>query len=57
MWHMVGGEHSVKIWASQLLRFGIESVLKVLNKRITYLFDQLIIYKGIYKTALATPVC
>ena len=34
MWHMVGGEHSLKISAPQLLRFGIDSVLKILSKRI-----------------------
>ena len=34
-WHMVGGEHSLKISAPQLLRFGIDSVLKILNKRIS----------------------
>ena len=31
MWHMVEGEHSLKISASQLLRFGIDSALKILN--------------------------
>ena len=31
MWHMVGVEHSLKISASHLLRFGIDSVLKILN--------------------------
>ena len=35
MWHMVGGERSLKISAPQLLWFGIDSVLKILNKRIT----------------------
>ena len=35
MWHTVGGEHSLKISAPQLLRFGIDIVLKILNKRIT----------------------
>ena len=29
MWHMVGGEHSLKMSAPQLLRFGIDSVLKM----------------------------
>ena len=37
---MVGGEHSLKMSASQLLRFGIDSVLKILNKRITQLINQ-----------------
>ena len=31
MWHMVGGEHSLKLSAPQFLRFGIDSVLKILN--------------------------
>ena len=34
MWHMVGGEHSLKILAPQLLQFGIDSVLKILNESI-----------------------
>ena len=29
MWHMVGGEHSFKMSAPQLLRLGIDSVLKI----------------------------
>ena len=29
VWHMVGSEHSFKISALQLLRFGIDSVLKI----------------------------
>ena len=51
MWHMVGGEHSLKISAPQLLRFGKDSVLKILSERITHLMN----YKSVYKTALATP--
>ena len=35
MWHMVGGEHSLKMSALQLLRFWIDSVLKIINERIT----------------------
>ena len=42
MWHMVGGEHSLQISASQLLRFGIESVLKILNERITDWMNKLL---------------
>ena len=34
MWCMVGGEHSLKISASQLLQFGIDSVLTILNERM-----------------------
>ena len=33
MWHMEGGEHSLKISALQLLRFGIDSVLNILNTK------------------------
>ena len=32
---MVGSEHPLKISAPKPLRFGIDSVLKILNKRIT----------------------
>ena len=33
---MVGGKHSFKMSAPQLLRFGIDNVLKILNERTTY---------------------
>ena len=52
---MVGGEHSLKISAFELLLFGIESVWKILNKRITNSVDELISYKIVYRTAPATP--
>ena len=32
MWHMVGGDHSLKISAPQLLQFGFDSVLNILKK-------------------------
>ena len=32
---MVGGEHTIKISALQLLRFGIDSVLKILKEGLT----------------------
>ena len=35
MWPMVGGEHYLKMSAPQLLRFRIDSVLKILNERMT----------------------
>ena len=41
IWHMVGGEHNLKIVDSQLLRFSSDSVLKILNERITYLNNTL----------------
>ena len=52
---MVGGEHSLKISAFKLLLFGIESVWKILNKRITNSVNELINYEIVYRTALATP--
>ena len=52
---MVGGEHSLKISALQLLRFGIDSVLKILNERITDSINQLMSNGGDCRTALATP--
>ena len=48
---MAGGEHSLKSSVPQLLRLGIDSVLKVLNKRMTQLMN----HKGVYRTAPATP--
>ena len=35
MWHVVGVEYSLKISAFQLLQFGIDSALKILNERIS----------------------
>ena len=52
---MVGGEHSLKISAPQLLKFGIDSVLKILNERITHSMNQLIRNGGDCRTAPATP--
>ena len=54
MWQMVGGEHSLHISAPQLLRFGIDSVLKILNERISLWMNKLINYEGVYRTAPAT---
>ena len=48
MWHMVEGENSLKIPAPQFLRFELDSVWKILNKRITQLVNQ-------GQTVLATP--
>ncbi len=36
----MGGEHSLKSSAPQLLRFGIDSALKILNERMTELINQ-----------------
>ena len=56
-WHETHGgcEHSLKISAPQLLLFGIDCVLKILNKRITYWINEWINDKGVYRTAPATP--
>ena len=53
MWRMVGGEHYLKMSAPQLLRFEMDSVLKILNKK-DHLINESINYKGVYGTALAT---
>ena len=48
---MVGGEHSLKISAPQLLRFGIDIVLKIMNEgMISSMSDG-----GDCRTAPATP--
>ena len=42
IWHVTqgGGEHSLKISDPQLLRFGIDSVLKIPNKSNTDLINE-----------------
>ena len=50
---MVGGEHSLKMSAPQLLWFGIDSVLKILNKKARP--DKSMNDEGVYKTAPTTP--
>ena len=47
----MGGEHSLKILAPQLLQFVIYDILKIWSKRLT----QRINYEGVCRTALATP--
>ena len=42
MWHMVAAERSLKISAPQLLQFWIDSVLKILNKRINQWMNELV---------------
>ena len=41
MWHMVWDEKTLKISDPELLRFGMDSVLKILNKRITDSMNEL----------------
>ena len=55
-WHMVRGEHSLKFFAPQLLRFVKDSVLKILegwlnNESMNEWFND----KGVFRTAPATP--
>ena len=49
---MVGGEHSLKISAPQLLWFGIRSALKIFPQST---LNESINYEGVYRTAPATP--
>ena len=46
-----GGEYSLKISALQLLRFGIDSDLKILNERMTESMNEWINDEGVYRTA------
>ena len=50
MWHMTHGGGWTKMSAPQLLRFGIDSGLKILNKIMTEWMN----YKGVYRTSPAT---
>ena len=36
VWHMMEGEHSLKVSAPQLSGLKIDSVMKILNERMTY---------------------
>ena len=52
---MVGGEHSLKISAPQLLWFGIDSTLNIFPQTMNHLMNELISDGGDYRTAPATP--
>ena len=52
---MVGGEHSLKISAPQLLWFGIDSTLNIFPQTITESVNELINDGGDCRTAPATP--
>ena len=54
---MVGGEHSLKIAAPELLRFVRDSVLKILNKRMIQLMKHSMndIDEVVYRTDPDTP--
>ena len=54
MGRILGDELSLKISAPHILRFGIDSVLKILNKRSSQTMNYLINYEGVYRTAPAT---
>ena len=49
-----GGEHSLNISATYLLRFGRASDLKMFPQRITVLMNYLFSKKGVCRTAPAT---
>ena len=51
MWHMVGGEHFLKISAPQLLQFGIDSVLKILNEMVTQWINESMNDEGVCRAA------
>ena len=51
---MVGGEHFLQISAPRILRFGIDSVLKILNERISYSMNEYMNPKGVHGTSPAT---
>ena len=55
MWHMVGGKHSLKVSAPQLLCIMIDSVLNILNLRITEMINESINYEPVCRTAPAAP--
>ena len=55
MWHMVGGEYSLKMSAPQLLLFVVDSVFKILNYSIIQPMNEWMADKDVYKTALDTP--
>ena len=52
---MVGGEHSLKISAPQLLWFGIDSTLNIFPQTMTESVSELINHGGDCRTAPATP--
>ena len=55
MWHIVGGEYSLKMSATQLLRSGMDSVLMIMNGRMTDSISQSMSDVGDCRTAPDTP--
>ena len=52
---MVGGEHSLKMSAPQLLWFGIDSTLNIFPQTIAELMNESVNYGGDCRTAPAKP--
>ena len=52
---MVGGEHSLKIAAPELVRFVRDSVLKILNERMIQLMKHSMNDEVVYRTDPDTP--
>ena len=54
MWEIVGGEYSLKISTPQFLWLGIDSILKILNKKITQWMNEWMSEKSVCRRAPAT---
>ena len=57
MWHLVVAEVFLNVLAPQLLWFGIDSVLKILNKKMTQSMNHFIAMsdEGVSRAAPAEP--
>ena len=55
IWHIVSGEHTLKVSAPYLLWFGRECILQKFAQRITQWGIWLISNKGVFTTTPATP--
>ena len=53
-WHLVWGEHSLKISVLKLKLFGIYDVVNIWRKRIGDLINEFVNHKAVYRTAPAT---
>ena len=56
-WHVThdGGWTFSQMSVPQLLRFGIDSALKILNEIINQWINEIMNLQGVYRTAPATP--
>ena len=52
MWHMVGGEHSLKMSAPWHFRFGIDSAMMIFSQRMTYSINKLMNDTDVSRTLL-----